>query len=386
MTSTRRTFLRIAGSSAVVLAAGAGAFLSTRTPEAARAPWAVDPGPYADPRMRMLSYAILAPNPHNRQPWLVDLDRPDEIALYCDAGRLLPETDPFGRQIVIGLGCFLELLRMAAAEEGVRAEIVAFPDGPPVALDHLGERPVARVRLVADAARPDPLFRFVLARRSNKEPFDTDRPVSRVDLDALRQAAAGSLAVTASNDPALVSRLRDLTWRAHLLEARTPRTLKESVDLMRIGKAEINANPDGIDLGGPMLETLSLLGMLDREQLADPNSTAFAQGLEMYRAIMGTGMAYIWVTTADNSREDQLATGAAWLRLNLRATEIGLGIHPVSQALQEFAEMRTIRGELFTALNIGDGQTVQMLGRLGYGPQVPPSPRWPLGTRIRTGP
>jgi hypothetical protein len=29
-----------------------------------------------------------------------------------------------------------------------------------------------------------------------------------------------------------------------------------------------------------------------------------------------------------------------------------------------------------------DGGTVQMLGRIGYGPTVGPSPRWPLETRI----
>lgn len=28
------------------------------------------------------------------------------------------------------------------------------------------------------------------------------------------------------------------------------------------------------------------------------------------------------------------------------------------------------------------GQTVQMLGRLGYGPQTPRTPRWPLETKL----
>ncbi|MEM7321216.1 MAG: twin-arginine translocation pathway signal protein, partial [Pseudomonadota bacterium] len=29
------------------------------------------------------------------------------------------------------------------------------------------------------------------------------------------------------------------------------------------------------------------------------------------------------------------------------------------------------------------GQTVQMLGRLGYGPDVPQSPRWPLEAKVQ---
>lgn len=63
-----------------------------------------------DLRRWALGFAILAPNPHNRQPWLVDLAYPDEIRLYVDRDRVLPETDPPGRQIVIGHGAFLELL------------------------------------------------------------------------------------------------------------------------------------------------------------------------------------------------------------------------------------------------------------------------------------
>ena len=30
---------------------------------------------------------------------------------------------------------------------------------------------------------------------------------------------------------------------------------------MRIGKAEIEANPDGIALGGPLLEAMALMGL-----------------------------------------------------------------------------------------------------------------------------
>ena len=64
---------------------------------------------YTDPIRRALSFAILAPNPHNRQPWVVDLKSDTEAVLTCDLQRLLPATDPISRQIVIGLGCFLEL-------------------------------------------------------------------------------------------------------------------------------------------------------------------------------------------------------------------------------------------------------------------------------------
>ena len=219
-------------------------------------------------------------------------------------------------------------------------------------------------------------------RRSNKEPYDTERPVEAAKLAGLAAAAGGQAKVRSVSEPDRVAALRDLTWQAHLVETETPRTYMESVRLMRIGKAEIEAHPDGIDLGGPFLETLNLLGILNRETIADPTTDAYRQGLDMYRAITGSAMAYVWLTTSGNRRRDQLEAGRAYVRLNLKATELGLSMHPLSQALQEYPEMDELRGALDRRLQTPDGHRVQMLARLGYGPEVGPSPRWPLVSRV----
>ena len=113
----RRKFLMLAGGGVVVAAAGAGAFAATRRPSDALAPWAAAGG-YSDPRMHALSYAILAPNPHNRQPWIVALEGEDTVVLRFDLDKQLPHTDPLDRQLTIGLGCFLELMTMAANANG----------------------------------------------------------------------------------------------------------------------------------------------------------------------------------------------------------------------------------------------------------------------------
>ncbi|MFO7855090.1 MAG: hypothetical protein R6V44_07715 [Paracoccaceae bacterium] len=168
----RRTVLRQLAGAALVPVAGGAAWTLTRDPAAARAPWRAA-GSTGDARLDALSYAVLSANPHNRQPWLVTLPAAEEIVLHVDLERLLPMTDPFGRQIVIGLGCFLETLAIAAAAQGRTAEVTLFPEGSdPRALD---ARPVARIRLVEGAAR-DPLFDAIPARRSCKEPFEARRP------------------------------------------------------------------------------------------------------------------------------------------------------------------------------------------------------------------
>jgi len=107
----RRKFMKILGGGIIVAASAGGLFAASRTPTKAIEPWKLALGmkPDFDPRKYILSHAILAPNPHNRQPWLVDLGVENEMTLYCDLDRRLPHTDPFDRQITVGLGCFLEL-------------------------------------------------------------------------------------------------------------------------------------------------------------------------------------------------------------------------------------------------------------------------------------
>lgn len=379
MNLSRRKMIFLVGGGAVLAAGGAFGFAATRTPQTAYLPWS-RAGGYEDPRMRALSWALLAPNPHNRQPWLADLSESGAITLYVDTDRLLPHTDPFNRQITIGLGCFLELLRMAAAEDGYRADMTLFPQGSSTTA--LDQRPIARIALTADTAVVrDPLFAWVPARRSNKEPYDTTRPLAPELLTQMAAAPSNGTRFGSTVDPAHVAEWRALTREALRIEVETPHTYQESVDLFRIGRREVDANPDGIDFSGPMFESMHLTGMFSREVAADPTSFAFRAGMDAVYANADTAMGHVWLVTADNSRETQIASGADWLRVNLAATAQGLGFQPLSQALQEFPEMAGLYAQVHERLAPGGG-TVQMLARIGYGPLVGTSPRWPLESRI----
>lgn len=367
MSLSRRKMLALVGGGTVLAAGGMGCALNP-APHRALAPWAAAGG-HAERRMNALSFAILAPNPHNRQPWEVELVGDDAVRVFRDPALNLPQTDPYDRQMTIGMGCFLELLVIAASATGHAVDLDLFPEGEAPAL------PVAVARFRADAADPDPLGAAILDRRSCREPF-ADRPVSQ---DAARALAPLAAIVT---DPARVAEIRALTLAAYEVEATTPRVHRESVDLMRFGRDEIEAAPDGIALRGPLLEGLMLLGMVSRGGQLDPASAEFRQGIDMQHRIMSATPAYAVVTTAGNSRTDQIEAGRRYVRLNLATTELGLALHPVSQALQEYPEMSGHHAMAHRLL-AGPGETVQMLARLGTGPGVPPSPRWPVDSRLR---
>lgn len=374
MTLSRRKMLGLVGGG-VVLAAGSsvGAFVATRTPTRALAPWTAAGG-YDDPRLRALSYALLAPNPHNCQPWLAELRGRDSIILTRDPAKNLPHTDPYDRQITIGMGCFIELMVQAAAAEGLRTDLRLFPDGT------APNEPIAVARL-SPGATPDPLFEAVMDRRSCKAPMDMTQAITTADIDRALSPLPAKVLGAGTADPTRVAALRALTWDAWMIEAMTERNLAESIDLMRIGKPEIEANPDGIDLGDPMLEVLRRLGMMDRAALMDTTSQGFKQTVNGFRKVFEATPAIVWLTTEDNTRHDQIDAGRAWVRLNLQTTRMGLSLHPVSQALQEYPEMEVARARLHATL-AQPGQTVQMLGRLGYGPAIPRTPRWGLEAKL----
>lgn len=389
----RRSFIRLAGGGAVAAATTTLGACSSEPPAAAVAAWR---GPQADLELRRwaLSYAILAPSSHNRQPWLADLREPGLIALRVDRERLLPETDPWFRQTVVSQGTFLELLVMALRERGVQPRVELFPDGE-FGARTLDDRPVARVRLGhgdAPVAR-DPLFAQVLRRQTSKVAYDVSRPVAPEVLQALIDVPAmwpvgspGHLALGATADAERVAAFRTLALEAARVEVATPRTMMETNRLTRVGPAEIEQHRDGVTLNGALPRIAVALGLFDRSQAPAPGTHAFEQVLDTFRQQTGTAAAFSWITTgaaAGHTRSAEVWAGRAFVRQQLRAAELGVQVHPLSQAPQEFDEMKPHHDELHRQL-AGGGRVVQMFCRVGYCAPQPKSPRRELDALLLT--
>jgi hypothetical protein len=103
-------------------------------------------------------------------------------------------------------------------------------------------------------------------------------------------------------------------------------------------------------------------------------------------------MGFLWLSSdtaanaaAGRTRSAEVAAGRAYLRLHLKATELGLQMHPLSQALQEFPEMRVLHERVHqrTTGAPPTQRTVQMLCRLGYADNQQHTPRRALEGIIR---
>ena len=372
MALSRKTFLRILGGG-IVVAAGAAVAVPRldAMPAVAVEGWR-GPGPAeTDPRRRALAWALLAPNPHNLQSWAVDLSQPGTIVLHVDTARLLPQTDPFSRQILIGHGCFLEILAMAAAADGYRTEVTLFPAG-----EWTIDKPVARVVFTKQPGSAiDPLFAEVPRRRTAKGRFEARAldPVHKAALLAGHAERALPLAIV--DDAEGVERLRALAIAGSEMEMNIPRTLKESIDVVRIGAAEIAAHRDGISLKGPVIWALRQAGQMTPAKAMTPGTLAWNGGRDYAMAGYASARAFGWITSADNARPTQIVTGRAFVRLQLAATALGVALQPHSQTLQEYPEMASLRTAMHRQTGVADGATLQMFFRLGYAGDPGPSPR-----------
>ncbi|HEU4534066.1 MAG TPA: hypothetical protein VFS00_08110, partial [Polyangiaceae bacterium] len=292
--------------------------------------WQGPPPGVDDIRVIVLSYALLAPNPHNIQPWRITLRGPDVLDVYAEPARLLAASDPVYRQVHVGVGAFLELLVMAASAHGHRAELAYFPEGEygPTVVE---PRPVARVRLVPDdAQRADPLFALARTRVSHKGAY----AAGALPPGLLRVLADGAsrpgqrFAFTEARDD--LDAIGALTTEAMRVDVAGFDRWKETIDTFRLTDAELLAHRNGTDARG-----LAAQG-IGRELLMSHAPPVLEVAVQQHRDQAATASAYAWLASDENTRRAQLEAGRAYVRFNLAAHGAGLGVHPFSQALQEY--------------------------------------------------
>lgn len=376
----RRRFIRTTTGGMIAAALPlAGCDLTGSVPATATAAW-TNAGQGTGPREQALSYAILAPNPHNRQPWLVDLSEPNTIRLYIDHTRLLPETDPLGRQILIGTGAMIGLLEIASAALGYQAS-TELTDS--TSFDH--KKPgqaLATIRLARgngpQGKLQQQLFEQVLQRRTDRRAYDPNRPADTQLLTRLAPLVAttqrtGISAYNTDDGQALAQLARD-AWK---IELETPHTMMESIELLRVGGSEIAEHRDGISISDPMLILLDKVGLFDRSAPPAPGSSVLNQQISDFNEKIASTPGFFWLTSSQNQTADQVEAGRTYVQTQLLATKLGMVMQPVSQALQEYREMKPAYDAIHRLL-AREGETIQMLCRIGFLPaDVKPAPAAP---------
>jgi hypothetical protein len=205
-------------------------------------------------------------------------------------------------------------------------------------------------------------------------------PAHRSHLAASLLGSGLTLAIT--DDASQVDGLRAIAIAGSEAEMNTPRTHKESIDVVRIGADAIANHRDGISLTGPMIWALRQAGAMTPAKAMTPGTLAWNGGRDDVLAGYASARAFGWIASEDNTRTTQIAVGRAYVRLQLTATALGVALQPHSQTLQEYPEMTELRAALHAMTGMAEGATLQMFFRLGYARFPGPSPRRALSSFV----
>jgi hypothetical protein len=222
------------------------------------------------------------------------------------------------------------------------------------------------------------LFKQVLQRRTDRRAYDPNRPVDTQLLTKLAPLVATTqrTGISMSNTDkgrALAQLARD-AWK---IELETPHTMMESIELLRVGGSEIAKHRDGISISDPMLILLDKVGLFDRSTPPAPGSTVLNQQISDFNENITSTPGFFWLTSSRNQTVDQVEAGRTYVQAQLLATELGMVMQPVSQALQEYQEMKPAYDAIHRLL-AKDGETIQMLCRIGFLPtDANPAPAAP---------
>jgi len=232
------------------------------------------------------------------------------------------------------------------------------------------------------------LFKYVLARRTDRRTFDPGRLISTGDVELLRAAAtlrpvgfgfAGS-AGGPQSDIARLAEIRKIVREAWRVEVTTEPTMMESMRLLRFGGSEIGKHRDGVAITSPIAVILAKTGLIDASKFPAPDSRITAGLIVDFDAITASTPAYLWIATEGGSRVRQIDAGRAYARVNLAGVSAGVVMQPNEQALQEYFAVADQYRAIHRLLEAPTPQyTVQMLARVGYLPSnvaaASPAPR-----------
>ena len=333
--------------------------------------------------LTLVSAAILAANPHNTQPWLFQVSD-SQIDLYADTKRQIGSTDPFLREMHIGLGCALENLLLAADAKGFARQLTLMPEQ---------EKPtyVARIDLSPGKPLDSKLYEAIPLRHTNRGIYDKNRSLDQETLQALEQLGnnQSSVKVFWFTTEAQRRQLGNSIIEATQAIISDRQQSQDSGKWMRLSWQDLQKYRDGLTLdasGSPAL-IRAIAKMLPPTSL-EQNDRFWLDATRKVHVPTATAFG-ILAFSDRNDKSQQLECGRLWQRMHLWATTQGLAMQPLNQMSERAAreEVLGIEPKFSNALaEFIDDPNWQalMMFRIGY-PTIEalPSPRRAVQDVIR---
>lgn len=348
------------GSAALTLGATAiawrGATGSMAEYVAAQTRMRAEPSPKAG-MVDLARIAALAPSGYNTQPWLLRFAE-KRIDVLPDFSRRTPEVDPDDHHLFVSLGAAAETLSVGGPAFGRPGETTVRPDGS-LRYDFT----------LTGALRRDSSLIAILRRQSVRAEYDGRSPPP-LEIDALlHKAALPGVRVVLIADRPRLDELRDLAAEGVRVQFGDPAFVVELRAWLRFNPREALARGDGLfapATGAPVVP--DMLGRLAFGLTA----TAGRETDRIVRQMTSTPLAAVFFAE-EAGPQGWAQVGRSLARFTLAATQRGLKTAHVNQA----AEVAALRPAL-AALAGEPELRPDIVLRLGYGPEMPYSPRRPV--------
>jgi len=325
------------------------------------------PEDFDDPILKAIAFGMGAPNPHNTQAWKFKLISKTEMLLFVDVGRLLLSTDPTTRQIHIGCGCFLGVLQVGMTTLGYKTDIEMWPQGI-YDSSETGSKPVARVSLRKDNVAKDILAEAIYLRKTNRLEYNDHTLPEALFKTIMEVTNPAYCSINYISNSSLPKHL-DILYQGMEVECRTYKTYEESRKWFRENDDLIREKRDGINLPGggttgvtKYFAERSLKGLKPEDWHKTANINFY---LSRYKKKVTQSKGIVQFVTETNTPQAWLKAGMDYARFQLAVTRQQYFIHPMSQVLQEFDEMKSLREQYDQLNNLKGEQKIQMVVRIG---------------------
>lgn len=320
-----------------------------------------------------------APSPHNTQPWRFDLCGATRLRIGWDSTRWLVDADPLRRGVGYALGCAVESMNYVAEGEWQPSDSESMDDSEWYA----GEFVIGNLR-----------ENLLLSRQGLLECRSTNRseylrtPLDDTSVQRIVQAAS-EMGVTATvvSDRRAIDRLASVKRDATLQLLANDAYVQELWSWMRLTRGDTRTAIDGflpeaLELNPLVRTVFRMLTQRPRvRRAALDRGLARAIADDTRRTIESSG-SLIVILSEDDSVQGRIAGGRAMMRVWLRLTEAGYGVHPQHAALTDGAGMETTLSAL-EAPSGGIAVTVLRTGRPKRLATIP-SPRLPIAAVLST--
>lgn len=326
---------------------------------------------FEDPRIKLVSVALLAANGHNMQPWKIKLDaNKNAFYLFADGERLSKEVDPFARQTMVTQGTFLEYMKVEGEKLGYKTNIDFFPTGEydeRNLVNSMKTKPVAKITLTKVETKNSPLYDFMFLSDTNRQSYKS----TGLTENQLRQIQAintdKEINLKVFQDKQNIKTLGEYTMQGAKIESSIHRMNEESSNIFRDNEYQKDKYRYGYSVEGQGTTGIMkyiLQGAITLiPSITDEKASANLFVKSTQEAVDNTP-AYAMIITKDNSRIEQVKSGMLYSRLILKAHSLGFVMQPVSQVLEEYPEMKKQYNKIQSEY-ASKYSTIQMFVRMG---------------------